>query len=168
MGRRVAISLGFVAIAVILQANLFGPGRIQPFGASPALVMLSVIAVTRYLDEEPALLIGFTGGLLQDLLGSQPLGLWALVLTVVAYATVATRDRVEGLPLVAGSVALLTIGAMVLFVVLATLFAQDTLQDQALAIKVILPAVYNVAIAGAVLPLATKLLRQPGEPGWAI
>ncbi|MBT8213235.1 MAG: rod shape-determining protein MreD, partial [Acidimicrobiia bacterium] len=95
MGRRVGISLGLVVIAVILQANLFGPGRIQPFGASPALVMLTVIAVARYLDDEPALLVGFTGGLLQDLLGGQPLGLWALVLTVVAYVTVATRDRFE-------------------------------------------------------------------------
>lgn len=168
MARRVAIALAAVVIAVILQANLFGAARIQPFGASPALVMLTVIAVARYLDDEPALLVGFTGGLLQDLLGGQPLGLWALVLTVVAYVTVTFRDRIEGPPVVAGGVALLTIGGMVLFVILATLFAQDTVQDQALLRKIILPAVYNVVLAAGVLPLMTRFMRPTGQPGWAL
>ena len=43
-GRAVAVALAMVVASVILQTTLFGEGRIQPFGASPNLVVLTVIA----------------------------------------------------------------------------------------------------------------------------
>ena len=48
-------TLALVVVAVILQTTLFGEGRLQPLGASPALVTLLVIATVRFLDPEPAL-----------------------------------------------------------------------------------------------------------------
>jgi hypothetical protein len=42
--RPVALSILLVLVAVVIQTTLFGPGRIQPFGAAPMLV-LSVVSV---------------------------------------------------------------------------------------------------------------------------
>ena len=67
--RDVAVSLLLVFLAVVAQTAVFGDGRINPFGASPAVVLVVVLACARYLDPEPALLLGFTGGMLLDLLG---------------------------------------------------------------------------------------------------
>ena len=72
--RPVALSILLVLVAVVIQTTLFGPGRIQPFGAAPMLVLAVVIACARYLDSEPALLLGFTAGLLLDLLGGSRAG----------------------------------------------------------------------------------------------
>ena len=94
--RPVALSILLVLVAVVIQTTLFGPGRIQPFGAAPMLVLSVVIACVRYLDSEPALLLGFTAGLLLDLLGGSPLGLWAMVYVVVTYVALRVRHRAEG------------------------------------------------------------------------
>ena len=72
---KIIIALGIVVGAVLLETTLFD--EIQPFGYTPALGMLAVIATTRYLDPEPALFVAFSGGFLEDLLGGSPLGLWA-------------------------------------------------------------------------------------------
>ena len=62
------------------------------------VVLLVVVATAYQLSEEAAILLGFSAGLLTDLLGNTLLGVWALVLTVVGYVTVRIRPRVEGNP----------------------------------------------------------------------
>ena len=89
------VTLSLVVVAAILQTTLFGDGRLQPLGASPALVALIVIATARYLEPEQALLVGFTAGLLMDLLGSSPLGLWAMAMTTVGYVTLRVRHQAD-------------------------------------------------------------------------
>ncbi|MGH8946174.1 MAG: rod shape-determining protein MreD, partial [Acidimicrobiia bacterium] len=60
----------------------------------PDLVMLTAIllALTR-VKPEAVLGVAFLSGLLLDLLGSSLLGLRAIVLTVVAFAALRTRER---------------------------------------------------------------------------
>ena len=106
---------------MVIHTTLFGPGRIQPFGAAPMLVLAVVIACARYLDSEPALLLGFTAGLLLDLLGGSALGLWAMVYVVVTYVALRLRHRAEGaVPMVALGIFLLALLAQVLFLVAVT------------------------------------------------
>jgi rod shape-determining protein MreD len=157
-----------VVVAVILQTTLFGEGRIQPFGASPNLVVVVVIATVRHLDTEPGLMVGFTGGLLMDLLGGSPLGLWAMVMTVVAYLTLRLRHRADdGLVSVALGVFALTFLAHALFVVAGTLFGQRLLTDLDVVRLMLLPALYNMLLAAAVLPLATRLMGARRVDSWA-
>lgn len=149
--RPVLVSLTLVVGAVVLQTTLFGPGRLQPFGAAPNLVLLVVIACARYLDPEPALLVGFTGGLLMDLLSGSPLGLWAMVMTAVAYAALRLRRRAEDSVLLGiAGVFLLTVLGQVLFVTFGTFFGQRFFEDPALVRKILLPAVYNAVLAPVV------------------
>lgn len=167
-GRQVAVALGLAILAIVLQGALFGEGRIHPFGASPSLVAIVVIGTVRYLDAATALLVGFTGGLLADLLGGSPLGLWAMAFTVVAYVTLQVRDRADDGPLVvATGVFAITFLAYALFAVAGTLFGQDTLADPDVVHLMLLPALYTTILGAGLLPLITLLMRGRRVRGWA-
>jgi rod shape-determining protein MreD len=166
--RAIGLAIAFVVTSVVIQTSAFGAGRIQPFGASPALVLLVVIGCARYLAAEPALLVGFTAGLLLDLLGGSALGLWAMSYTVVAYAAWRVRERADDGPFVIGfGVLLLTVLGQSLFAVAGTLFGQRILSNPVAVKHMLLPAVYNVALAVLVLPLITRLLGDRRR-GWAL
>ncbi len=118
-GRNVDFALLLAVTAVVVQTTLFV--EVKPFGASPNLVLLAVVAATRHLDPDPGVLFGFTAGLLTDLLGSDPLGMWALVMTVVAFATIRLQGRTEAGPVFGIVVVLaLTFFGEVLFVLVGT------------------------------------------------
>lgn len=152
--RAIGLSLLAAAVAVLLQTTLFDQVRI--FQVAPDLVMLTVIAVARRLDAEPAVLLGFTSGLAMDLLGSSPLGLRALVLTLIAYATVRMRDRFDVNVVATGlAVVLLSLLGVVLVVVIGTLFGEASLRDPNVLRKILLIPVYNLVLGVAVLPLVT-------------
>jgi rod shape-determining protein MreD len=151
--RQVAALVAMVILAVALQTTLFA--WVRPFDAAPALVLLLVLAYARSLASEYGLLTGFGAGLLLDLLAETPLGLWALVLTTVAFAVIRFRDRFEDdFGFVGPFVLVVTIGGLALFAVLGTVFGAKTLADAGIVKKIALPAVYNVLLAPVVLPLA--------------
>ncbi len=166
--RAIGLAIALVVSTVAIQTSVFGAGRIQPFGASPALVLLVVIGCARYLPADPALLIGFTAGLLLDLLGGSALGLWAMTYTVIAYLAWRARDRADDGPLViAVGVFLLTVLGQSLFAVAGTLFGQRIISNPVVVKHMLLPAAYNVVLAALVLPLVTRLLGDRRR-GWAL
>ena len=155
--RAIGLSLLAAALAVILQTTLFAQVRI--FEVAPDLVMLTVIALARRLDAEPAVLLGFTSGLAMDLLGSSPLGLRALVLTVIAYATVRTRDRFDVNVVATGvAVLLLSLLGVVLLVVIGTLFGESSFRDPYVFRKILLIPFYNLVLAVGIFPLFSLML----------
>ena len=156
--RAIGLSLLLAALAVLLQTTLFAQVRV--FEVAPDLVMLAVIATARRLDAEPAVLLGFTSGLAMDLLGSSPLGLRALVLTLIAYVTVRTRDRFDINVVATGmAVLLLSLLGVVLIVVIGTLFGEASFQDPDVFRKILLIPVHNLLLSIGVLPLATLVAR---------
>ena len=168
MNRNVALALALVVTSVVLQTALFGESRIQPFGVSPNLVLVAAIGSIRYLEYEPGLLTGFTAGLLMDLLGGSPLGLWAMSLTVVAYLTLRAKERAgEGPLTIAVGVFLLSVVAHGLFGVVGTLFGQRFFTDPGVIRLIIVPAAYNIVLAAAIFPLTTRLMRARAPRGWA-
>lgn len=169
-GRSTLIALVLVVVAAVLQSTILADSRLQAFGSAPSLVVLVVMGAVRYMEPEPAVLLGFTAGLLVDLLGGQPIGMWALVLTVVAYVTLRLRDAADDGPLViAAGVFGITLLAGALWVVLGTILGLKPLADPSTIRRVVLPAVYNVVLAAAVLPGVTWLMkpRSRTRRGWA-
>lgn len=149
------VLIGIVAVG--LQTTLFS--RIRPFDTAPALVLLVVMAFSRYLLAEYALLNGFATGLFLDLLSETPLGLWALVMTTVAFAVLRFRDRFEDdFGLLAPFVFVVSVGGLTMFSVLGTIFGEKTLADASIVKRLVLPAVYNVVLAPLVLPIAARSL----------
>ena len=105
------------------------------------------------------MLLGFTSGLAVDLLGSSPLGLRALVLTLIAYATVRTRDRSDINVVATGiAVALLSLLGVALVVVIGTLFGEASFRDPNVFRKILLVPVYNLVLGVVVLPLVTLVV----------
>lgn len=144
--------------AVVIQTTLFS--RVQPLGVAPGLALLAVIGMARWLAPEPAVLFGFTTGLLLDLLGSTPLGLRALVLTLVAFGTLRFRASFEENPYtLAGAVAILSLAGVMLLAVIGTLFGENTFSDTDVWKKILLVPVYNVILGLGVLPLITVLVK---------
>jgi rod shape-determining protein MreD len=155
--RHVLIAAGVLLVAVILQTSLFT--RIRPFDVAPALTALVVVGFARHFPAETAMLLGFGAGLLQDLLAVSPLGLWALVMATVAYATVRFRGRLEeDFGLMTPFVFAVTFGGLLLFAVLGTIFGEKTLADSGIVKKMVLPSLYNLLAAPAVIPLVTRAL----------
>lgn len=148
--RHAAATVGVVIAAVAIQTTMFG--RFRLFDAAPALVLLVVMVYARYLPAEYALLTGFGTGLFQDLLAESPLGLWALVLTSVAFGVLRFRDRLDDeFGYLGPFVFLISLGGLALFAVLGTIFGEKTLADAGILKKVALPALYNVILAPLVL-----------------
>lgn len=166
--RDIGIALLFVVLAVVAQTAVFGDGRINPFGVSPAVVIVVVLAFARYLDSEPAVLLGFTGGMLLDLLGGSPLGLWALSYTIVVYVALRFRDRSEdGMIVLAIGVVLLTLLANALFLVVGTLFGERFFTSTGFLKDMVVPAFYNLVIAAIAFPIVTRLIGRRRQLGWS-
>ena len=165
---RVVIALLAVLVTIVLQTTVFAAGRIQPLGVAPALVTLVIIAVAPEVESEYLLLIGFTAGILMDLIGSGTLGLWAMTLTAVAYAAGRLRGRFkEGTLNVLAIVFGLTVASQFLYVVLGTLFGQGTINEPNVLWKIILPGVWNVILAIPVFWLLGKVFGTQRR-SWAV
>ena len=155
--RPIALSVVFVVMAVLIQTTLFR--SVRPFDVSPALVMLTVIACARWMEPEPAVLLGFTGGVLIDLFGSAPFGLQALSFTLVAYVTVRTRDRFDYSVVSTGvAVGLLSLLGVILVAVVGTLFGEGTLGSPNIVRSFMLIPVYNIFVGLVVLPMIASYL----------
>ncbi|MCB2224187.1 MAG: rod shape-determining protein MreD [Actinobacteria bacterium] len=165
MTRRIVLASLLIVAAVGLQTTLFAD--LRPLDAAPALALLVLMGAGRHMLERPALLIGFGSGLLLDLLSESPLGLWALVHTVVVFVVIRFRERSEDDPIILGfGVFVLTAGALTLFAVLGTIFGEKTLADAGIVRKIVLPAAYNTVLAAAVLPGITWMLGTRRRSGW--
>jgi len=163
--RRILWAAAVLIAAVALQTTLFDDLRL--LGSGPALTMLVLMAVGRHMREQPALLLGFGSGLLLDLLSESPLGLWALVHTIVIFVVLRFRDRTEDDPLIlAFGIFVLTAGALTLFAILGTIFGEKTLADAGIVKKIVLPAAYNTILALVVLPGVSWLMGARRRSGW--
>jgi len=167
-GRSIVVSLILVVGAVVAQTAVFGDGRINPFGVSPAVVIVVVLACARYLDAEPSILLGFTGGMLLDLLGGTPLGLWAMAYTVVVYVAFRFRERAEDGPFMLGlGVVGLTLLANALFLVAGTLFGERFFTNTDVIKDMVVPGFYNLIIAMAAFPVVTRLIGDRRRVRWS-
>lgn len=164
---RIVIALIAVAIAIVLQTTVFGAGRIEPLGVAPALVMLVIIATAPHVETEYLVLLGFSAGLLVDLVGSGTLGLWAMSYTVVAFAAGRLRYRFADSVVVSLVAAFsLTLLGQLVYVFLGTLFGQGTVSQPGVVSKIVLPAVWNLVLAYPVF-WVMRMVYAPRDRSWA-
>lgn len=147
-----------VLTAVVVQTTLVN----QLQFVIPDLVMLLVILLALSRVRPEAILgIAFFAGLLIDLLGTSLLGLRAIVLTVVAYAALRTRERAEigrvGVALWAG---LLTFGGIVMLALVGTLFGEGTLLGSDVVSRIILVPITNTILAAVTAGIFVRLVDR--------
>lgn len=156
-----SVSLLLILLAVLAQTTLFSVGGIRPFRVAPDVVMAVTIVTARWLDDDAALLVGFTGGVLIDLLASSLLGWRALTITVVAYMSVRARSRFD-LGLMSGSLVVLVLSlvGVVLLAVIGTLFGQQTLTEPDALRRIMLVPVYNFLLAFIIQPVVGRAMQS--------
>ena len=156
--RTVLVVAALLLVALVIQTTLFS----QTAAFEPDLVMLVVIllALTR-LRPEVVLGVAFLSGLVVDLLGTSVLGLRAIVFTVVGYLALRTRERADLGRIATGLWAgLLTLAAMILLILIGTLFGQTGLLGDGVFDLLLLVPLANAVLAWIFAPLVVRLIDR--------
>jgi rod shape-determining protein MreD len=158
--------LTMMILVIVVQTTLLGQVR----SWAPDLVVLMVIlfALTR-IRAEFVLLIGFSSGLILDLIGTSLIGLRAVVYTTVAYAAMRTIHYAEIGRVTMGLWAgVLTFMALALVIVLGTLFGQTNVVGPDVGSRMIVIPLLNAGLAALSAPLFVRIVdRDTGIFGYS-
>jgi rod shape-determining protein MreD len=147
-----------VITALTLQVSFFSTFSYD--GARPDLMVLLAVLAGYLGGPERGAIVGFAAGMAFDVVLSTPMGLSALVYTLVGYgvgaatAGMVRSSRLAPIAVAAGGSA----AAMVLYAVIGTVVGEPTLEGPPLATIVVYVAAINAALA----PLAVRALS------WAV
>ncbi|MBF4509542.1 MAG: rod shape-determining protein MreD [Aeromicrobium sp.] len=157
--RRTWTTVGALVGAFVLQVML--APHLAVFGVVPNLLLLVVITLAFVEGPSAGAVAGFGAGLLLDLLGNDPVGAWALVLSITGYTTGMLQENLfaEGwlapvtVAIIAGLVADTSYLIVLAIVGVGPAFWQSLW-------SVVLPrAVYNTALVLLAYPWLARFLR---------
>lgn len=150
--RQVVVIGVTVLVAVIVEVTLLS--RLGLPGATPDLVVVTVVALAFAMGPSQGALAGFAAGVLIDLAppGDTLLGVNAIVYLVVGWVTgtaIAPRDRT--VPLMVGIVALAAGGATIATSALDTLLGSGRVSWEEMPAMVLTSALYAALLAPPVV-----------------
>jgi rod shape-determining protein MreD len=146
-----------MVVGIVLQTTVIS--RIEIFGITANIVVVFAILAARWLDPRASLLLGFTSGMFLDLLGTTPVGLKALVLTVVVYGAIRLGGGSVPLTSVAGVWPLSILAEILTFVLLILIGDGQLLQAEILA-KAAIGPLLNVGLALMLFPIMSRIVVQ--------
>jgi rod shape-determining protein MreD len=155
---RIAFAVLLVVFALAVQVALLA--RLPLPGATPDLVLLSVVSLALANGPGFGLVAGFAAGLGSDLVppADHAVGRWALVLTIVGYLAGLAQDatrRSAFVPLLVVSVS--AAGSVLLYAGLGALISDPHITGR--AVTEILPTavLYDVVLGAFVVPAVLRL-----------
>jgi rod shape-determining protein MreD len=157
-----------VLIAVVLHTTLLAQVRI--FGVMPDVMLLLAVAAGLEAGPGHGATVGFASGMLSDLLLPTPLGLSALVFTLVGYIVGVTKGGLLRstwwFPLAVALVA--SAAGQVLFALIGTVIGEKGLLNRHLTAIVVVVAVTNAILAAPIIRLARwSLVGRPPDRAYA-
>ena len=160
---RALLSVSLVAVAFVAQVSLLA--RLRLPGATPDLLLLTVLGFALVYGHVGGSLVGFGAGLLADLAppSDHAVGRYALVLCIVGYAAGLTRP--EGGQHRSAVVPMLVVGAgavssTLLYAGVGTLVGDIPLRDVGLGGLVLTAAIYDLLLAPFTVPLVMAMARR--------
>ncbi len=158
--RQAALMVGLLLAAVVVEVTLLS--RLGLPGATPDLVVVTIVALALALGPTRGAVAGFVGGVLIDLAppADTPIGVNALVYLVIGYVTgfiIDPRDRT--VPLLMGIVGLAA-GAATLAVAALDAVLGDRVEWSAVPQFALTSALYAVVLAPLVVPGVAWLARR--------
>ncbi len=155
-GRAFAVVFFAALLQVVIVSSLIIGG------GSPDVLLLVVVALGLVRGAIPGALLGFTGGIVVDLVTLDTLGLTSLILTLAGfwagrYAETTGRDRRLAPLIAAGAITLL---AGLFGFVLHYLLGEEVVVEQALVTALVPAFVLNLVLA---LPVYMLVRRIVGE-----
>jgi len=160
---RAAAALWATFVALVLQVSVFP--HLAFHGVVPDVVLLVVVAVGLRHGSEAAMVLGFGGGLLLDLVppADHVAGRWALALLVAGYVAGRLSTPVPRRSVVLASVAACSFVALSVFE-LSGLVLRDPLVDVALLLETVAVALVMDVVLGALLVPVVLALDERLEP----
>ena len=159
MRLRLFIVVGsLLLVALVLQTSLIS--QVAIFSPDLVLFLTIVLALTR-LRPESVLAVSFVFGLSVDLLGSNVLGLRAIVMTIVAYLAIRSRDRADVGRIATGLWAgVLSLVGVVVLLGLGTVFGQDLLLTSRVGEQLIFVPLSNALLTLLLAPAVVRLIDR--------
>ncbi len=159
--RQALIILTFTLAAVLVEVTLLS--RLGIPGATPDLVVVTVVALALAMGPVQGAVAGFAAGVLIDLAppGDTLLGVNAIVYVLIGVITgfaVDPRDRT--VPLLMGIVGLSTGAAVLLTAGLDTLLGSDRVDWEQMPSLVLTAALYGLILAPGMILLTTWVVRR--------
>jgi rod shape-determining protein MreD len=174
---RAAAAVWVLLMALVLQASVLPHLAFR--GVVPDVILLVVVAVGLRHGSEPAMILGFAGGLLLDLVppADHVAGRWALALLVAGYVSGGVSGGVSGRvtgraagrvstlrwPVLLGTVAACAFVATSVFA-LTGLVLRDPLVGVPVLLETVLVAVVSDVLLGALLVPLVLALDERLEP----
>lgn len=166
---RQAIIIGtFVLAAVLIEVTLLS--RLGIPGATPDLVVVTVVALALTMGPVQGAVSGFAAGVLLDLAppGDTLIGVNALVYVGIGFVTgVAVDPRDRTIPIMMGMVGLSTGAAVLLIAGLDTMLGSDRVDWEQIPVLTLTSALYGVILAPLVI-LATRAVVRKATPEVAV
>lgn len=144
-----------VFVALVLQVSFVA--RLSAFGARADLLMLVTVAAGVAGGSDKGAVVGFCAGLAFDMVLNTPVGLSALVYTVLGYAVGTVQGSVmsSGWWVRPAGVAVASATGVVMYALLGEAIGQDMMSGTSLLVIVAVVALVN----GALAPLAIRSMR---------
>ncbi len=147
-------------VAAVLQAALapyLSIGQVVP-----NFLLLVVVTIALVEGPVPGAAVGFSAGLIFDLLGSGPVGPMILVLTLTGYLTGLMHENMfaEGWLLPLTVLAIATLSAEVAYGLILILLGSGGPFWSTFLTKMLPGAVYNTVLALLIYPWLARFLRQ--------
>lgn len=147
-----------VLFALVIQTTLIA--QLPIFTPDLVALVVILVALTR-IRPEAVLAIAFVSGVVVDLVGSSLVGLRAMVLTLVAYVAIKTRDRAEiGRIFTALWAGGLTLLSFVLTMLVGTLFGQASLMGADTLGRLFTVPLANLVLAALLGPLFVRIVDR--------
>jgi rod shape-determining protein MreD len=160
---RVLLSTTLVMVALIIQVSVLS--RLQLPGATPDLLLLTVLALALVYGHTSGALIGFGAGLLADLAppADHAVGRYALVLCVVGYAAGLTKP--EGRQFRSATAPMLVVAAAalsstLLYAGVGALVGDTAARHVGLGGLLFTATLYDLLLAPFSVPLIMALARR--------
>ena len=158
--RRLLPTLAALLVATVLQAGLAPYLAIA--GVTPNFLLLVVVTIALVEGPGPGAAVGFTAGLIFDLLGSGPVGPMILVLTLTGYLAGLMHENMfaEGWLLPLTVMAIASLSAEVAYGLILILLGSGAPFWVTFFTKMLPGAVYNTVLALLIYPWLARFLRQ--------
>ncbi|MEY4137354.1 MAG: rod shape-determining protein [Actinomycetota bacterium] len=150
-----------IFLAVIIELTLLS--RLGLPGATPDLVVVTIVALALAYGPLPGAIAGFSAGILMGL--APPfdgvLGLEAIIFTIVGLVTGAVVDpRDRSVPVIMGMVGLSTGGVVILNAVLLAVLSGDRVVWENIPSLSLTSALYGLILAPIVVPGIGRIVRS--------
>ncbi|HEX2258771.1 MAG TPA: rod shape-determining protein MreD [Actinomycetota bacterium] len=155
--RRSAVFGLTILTAVLLQSTVFA--RLTLFGVSPDLVVAVVICFALIEGATAGAVLGFSGGLLRDLLLDSPKGLTGLSYLIVGYTVGSIRPYLQSTSVMvpAAGVFAGSLSASALYEMLQAMLGRRTGGLDRAIVVILLTAIYNTLLVPFVYPPVKRI-----------